>query len=259
VAKVKESQAVVVLHSGAAKRLIARGVGALPQVQRALETGLVVITLGTTNAYVAEELLGKPVDKVGHCAGYIGGELAVVPAGRRGGDLVLERGRPVEITGEEVRERLGPGDVLIKGGNVLDPQGVVGVMMASPSGGTVGRYVTLALARGVEIVVPISLTKCIHGSVPQLARALGSGKLAHASGLRIGLFPLVGSIVTEREAIELLYGVTASHLASGGVGAGEGAVTLLLSGEEGKVAQAFGELARLAQEEPRLEFHADPG
>ena len=251
-----EAKAVVVLPPAAAKRLIARGVAALPCVRRALEEGLVVVTLGTTNAYVAEELLGRPVDKAAHCAGYIGRELAVVPAERRGRELVLERGRPVELSPEEVLARLKAGDVIIKGGNVLDPDGVCGVFMASGTGGTVGRYAAAALARGVEIVIPISRIKSIHRRVADLARELGAQRV-RATGLPVGLYPLVGTVVTETEAASLLYGVEATHIASGGVGAGEGAVVLLLSGEEEKVDRAFREIEALAREEPPLSFDAD--
>ena len=251
-----EAKAVVVLPPAAAKRLIARGVAALPQLRRALEQGLVVVTLGTTNAYVAEELLGRPVDKAAHCAGYIGRELAVVPAERRGRELVLERGRPVELSPEEVLARLKAGDVIIKGGNVLDPDGVCGVFMASGTGGTVGRYAAAALARGVEIVIPISRIKSIHRRVADLARELGAQRV-RARGLPVGLYPLVGTVVTETEAVSLLYGVEATHIASGGVGAGEAAVVLLLSGQEEKVDRAFREIEALAREEPPLSFDAD--
>lgn len=254
-----QAKAAVVLHPAAAKRLIARGVAALPQVRRALSQGLVVVTLGTTSAYVAEELTGTPVDKAAHCAGYIGRELSVVPAKRRGKELVLERGRPVNLSPEEIVRKLSPGDVVIKGGNVLDPQGVVGVFMGAGSGGTVGRYVAPALARGVEIVIPISRLKSVHASVPELAKELGMGRLGHTTGLPVGLFPLVGTVITETEAVELLWGVEARHVATGGVGPGEGAVVLLLSGEEGKVARAFQELSRLARVEPPLEFHENAG
>jgi len=255
----EKAKAVVVLHQGAAKRLIAKGVVALPQVKRALEEGMVVVTLGTTNAYVAEELTGRPVDKVSHCAGYIGRELAVVPAERRGKELVLVRGTPVELPPEEVLERLSAGDVVIKGGNVLDSAGNVGVFVASRNGGTVGRYVVPALARGAEIVIPISRAKSIHGSVLTLSRDLGIERLQAAMGYPIGLYPLQGTVVTETEAVELLYGVRARHLASCGVGPGEGAVTLLISGEEDAVSCAFAELKRLSEEEPPLVFDVDTG
>lgn len=254
-----KAKAMVALHQGAAKRLIARGVAALPCVRRALEEGLVVVTLGTTNAYVAEELLGKSVDKVAHCAGYIGRELSVVPAERRGRELVLEKGRLVDLSLEEIAGRLSAGDVVIKGGNVLDPQGVVGVFMGAGSGGTVGRYVAPALARGAEIVIPISRLKSVHTSVPELAVELGMGRLRHTTGLPVGLFPLVGTVVTETEAVELLYGVETRHVASGGMGPGEGAVVLLLSGEGERVEAAFQALSRLAREEPLQKFDADVG
>lgn len=73
------TRALVVLPPGAARRLIARGVARLPEVERAREGGLIVVTLGTTNAYVAEELLGKPIERERFCAGYIGEALAWLP------------------------------------------------------------------------------------------------------------------------------------------------------------------------------------
>ena len=248
---------MVVLHPGASKRLIAKGVLALPQVKWALEEGIVVVTLGTTNAYIVEEILGKPVDKAAHCAGYIGRTLSAVPVKRRGREFILERGEPVEITYEELIERLSAGDVIIKGGNLLDPQGTVGVLVAAREGGTVGRYMATAIARGVEIVIPISRLKSVHTPVPELTRCLGTGRVKRSMGFPVGVYPLFGTVVTETEAVELLYGVEARHLASGGVGPGEAAVTLVLSGEEEAVERAFTELSRLAEEEPPLSFHVD--
>ncbi|MCJ7548174.1 MAG: hypothetical protein MUQ30_00645, partial [Anaerolineae bacterium] len=39
------------------KRLIGKGIARLPQIQAILETGTLVIIAGTTNGYVAEEIL----------------------------------------------------------------------------------------------------------------------------------------------------------------------------------------------------------
>ncbi len=245
-----ERRAIVVLPPGAARRLIARGVARLPSVQRALREGLVVVTLGTTNAYVAEELLGAPIDRERFCAGYIGETLTWVSPERQAQPLVLDKGQPVERSLDEVVAELKAGDVVIKGANVLDPSGVCGVFMASPAGGTVGKLAVPALARGAEIVIPISAAKSIHGFVAELAREAGISKVDDATGFPVGLFPLTGTVVTEAEAITLLYGVRAEHLASGGVGPGAGAVTLLLVGDEAGVRRAFAELAALAQTEP---------
>lgn len=222
----------------------------LPSVRHALREGLVVVTLGTANAYVAEELLGRPIERERFCAGYIGDTLTWLPAERQAKPLVLQKGKPVDLSLDEVLAELKAGDVLIKGANVLDPEGVCGVFMASPVGGTVGKFAIPALARGAEIVIPISCAKSIHGFVTGLAREVGIGRVDDSTGFPVGLCPLVGTVMTEAEAIAVLYGVRAEHLASGGVGPGTGAVTLLLVGEEADVLRAFAELSTLAQREP---------
>ncbi len=52
-----------VLTVAESKRLIAKGVAALPEVQQAMTERTVVVTKTTTNAYVLEELWGKKIDK----------------------------------------------------------------------------------------------------------------------------------------------------------------------------------------------------
>ena len=63
--------AQIVLTPWESKRLIAKGVAQLDSVNNALENGIVAISRGTTDAYVFEELLGKPVDKANFVAGAI--------------------------------------------------------------------------------------------------------------------------------------------------------------------------------------------
>jgi hypothetical protein len=45
------------------KRLIAKAVVAMKPVRRALEKGRVIVASGTTNAYIAEEILGRSVPR----------------------------------------------------------------------------------------------------------------------------------------------------------------------------------------------------
>ncbi len=250
----KEAQALVVLPPAAGKRLIARAVAAMPLVQQAKEEGRIVVALGTTNAYVLEELLGRGLAKERYCAGYVERALGVLPPEERETMMVLERGVPKTLGWSEILEALGPGDVVIKGGNALDSEGTVGVFLAGKDGGTVGKFYAAALARGVELVIPISRAKSVHSRIPELARKLGEGRLSWASGPKVGLFPLQGTVVTETEAVAGLYGVRAEHVASGGVGSGQGAVVLLLSGPAQPVDRAFHELSQLAQTEPELSW-----
>lgn len=249
----EKAKAVVVLSPWAARRLIAKGVAAYPPVRRALETGTVVVALGTTNAYVAAELTGEAVEVTRYRAGYIDPRegLRALPAGERARPVVLHRGERVDWGPEEVLEHLAAGDVLVKGANAIDPEGICGVFVSSPTGGTVGRYVAAAIARGAEIVVPISRAKSIHGSVPGLVRRLGIGRLRHAIGDPIGIYPLVGTPITETEAARFVYGVEATHLGSCGISGGE--VVLLLEGEPGDVERAFRELTEInCQEAPPI-------
>ena len=51
------------------KRLIAKGISANKEVKDRLENGIVIITLGTTNTYLAEELAG--MDIFGGVIGYV--------------------------------------------------------------------------------------------------------------------------------------------------------------------------------------------
>jgi hypothetical protein len=54
-------QAEVVLTVSEGKRLIARAVAQMPILRQALENGTVIIAKGTTNTYVAEEILGEDI------------------------------------------------------------------------------------------------------------------------------------------------------------------------------------------------------
>jgi hypothetical protein len=240
--------ASVVLTSAGSKRLIAQGVAAHPSVRRALDSGRIVITRGTTNAFVAEVLCGVPIDRGAYAAGFIDQRWNVNTRLGEMEEIVLVRGRRSTEDPEETLAALSLGDVVIKGGNALDPWGIVGVLLASPTGGTVGRYVAAATARGVDLLLPISVSKSIHTSVIDLSQEMGTGRIGLHDGLPCGMFPLHGQIVTEIDALHLLFGVDAVHVASNGLGAGRGSVSLLIYGEDVAVRRAYDFVAGLRQE-----------
>ncbi len=241
----------VVLNENMSKRLIAKGVAATPLVKNALAKGTVVITLGTTNAIVAEEILGRTIDRGAFAAGFIGEKWNVNARVGEVGEIVLREGKEVTVDPQELLDSLGAGGLIIKGGNAIDPWGVVGVLTGAASGGTVGRYLPLALARGVDVVIPIGLAKTIHSSITDLARELGSGKVDRCMGIPCGIFPLVGRIITEIDALETLFPVEVTQVANGGVGRGVGSVSLLITGEEAAVDKAF-DLVSSLQGEPGI-------
>jgi hypothetical protein len=239
-------RASVILNPTTAKRLIAQGVATHPLVVHALSEGTVVVTFGTTNGFVASELRGDPIDQGAFAAGVIDDRWNVNVRLGEVPELVLKQGQEILPDKGEVLDSLTAGDVIIKGGNALDPYGTVGVLMAAVTGGTIGRYVPLALARGVDIVIPISVAKSVHTPIAVLAADLGSRRLDRSMGLPCGMFPLTGHVVTEIEALDLLFDVRATHVCSQGIGAGTGSVSLLLQGGADAVQAAFERIQELA-------------
>ncbi|MEW6232560.1 MAG: hypothetical protein AB1566_09655 [Chloroflexota bacterium] len=244
------------LTPAASKRLIARAVAALPEVQRARREGRIVIANGITNAFVAEEMLGRPVPKYNYAAGYVGhGQLSETAAEERLSPYVLLRGEPVDVPAKEFIKEFEAGDVFIKGGNAIDPQGHVGILMGDDRGGTIGMALGTVTARGAHLIMPVGLEKMVP-SVIEAARMCGINRLSYALGKRVGLMPVTtGRAITEIQALALLCGVTATHVASGGIGGCEGSVVLVVEGSAEQVRRAF-ELVEAIKDEPSVPAHS---
>ena len=229
-------QALFTLTSSESKRLLGKAVAAMPEVRHAKDNGYLVVGRGSTNAFILEELLKSKMDKERYAAGQvIKGVFCVMPAGLRTKPVTLHKGEVLNVEPGDVIDKLTPGDVLIKGANAVDPFGNVGVVMAGPGGGTMGQFYMALKAQGVETIYPVGLEKLIP-SVEEAARYGGKLLLGRTIGCRVGMALVAdGRIVTEIEAIEILFDLKAVHYASGGWGGAEGSVTLIVDGEEADV------------------------
>jgi hypothetical protein len=234
-------KALVVLTSSEGKRLIGKGVAVLPEVQKALKSGLIVIIKGTTNSYVAEEILGKKVDKTNFRRGVVlPGFLGGSPSPERQiPDVIIEKGKVTELTLEEAVPKLRGGDVLMKGANALDLFGTTGVYVASDTSGTIGLSIGTLMARGVNLIVPVGLEKLVPTPIHNIVKEVGIDRIDMATGLKIGMMPIMGRVITEIEAFELLTGVSAMNIGGGGVNGAEGSKTFLLDGDKECVGKAF--------------------
>lgn len=232
-------QASAVLTVAEGKRLIARAIARMPVVQAALRDGTVVVTRGSTNSYIAEELLGEPVPHGAFVTG------AVTPAGRaparppeRLAEIILVRGRREDLTLEEAMRRLRPGDVVLKGANLLDvPRGRAAVLIGAPDGGTVGRILPYVVARRAHLLIPVGLEKQGSGCVTETAARMREP--VDSLNATPSMIELPGRIVTELDAIEILSGARAFQAAAGGVAGAEGAVWLVVRGTRAQVAGAL--------------------
>ncbi len=254
-------RAIVVLTHSECKRLIARGLLKHPEIEDALQDGKIFVARGSTTAYVLEELLGKPIKKSYYVAGQVTGNkealfrLGSLKGEKRLKEVIVDKGTKKEI--DDIRTELKefmPGDVMIKGGNTLGNDGIAGVYLAHPESGTIGAMIPHAIARGIPIIVPISLSRSIDDSVWELSQVLGSKTVEpeYCMGLPIGIMPIPGEVFTELEAFDVLYpDIYVFHIGSGGVGDGEGTLHFLLVGEDKEVKEAYDDLVKLAKSEPK--------
>jgi len=235
------------------KRLIARGVLALPEVKRVLENGWFVVSRGITPSYILEELTGQDYDTANCTAGIVTeGRMASVLEDDRLGPWVFKNGNLDETPALVVLDQFTAHDVSVKGANAVDPDGNIGVFAADKAGGTVGGIWPTITARGAHWVAPVSLERLIP-SVIEAARHCGNHLWDYTMGQSAGFMPVVNAlVVTEVQAIELLTGVTAVHVGSGGVAGSEGAVMLALEGEHDVVLEAF-ELIEDIKGEPQFD------
>lgn len=244
-------QAQAILTVSESKRLIARAVKEMPIVKNALANGMVIIVKGTTNAYVAEEITGKEIEK----AAFVRGRIQPAKGGKKlpenvqpAPDVILEKGKAVDMPLAEAVKKLKPGDVVFKGGNALDYKNkLVGVNIAAPDAGTTGTTLPYIVARKAWLVIPIGLEKLVAGDLVDLSLKMRE-PMESLNGVN-SMFLLSGQIVTELEAINILTGATAFQCSAGGIGGAEGSVWLVFRGTKDQVTKAL-QLVQSIQGEP---------
>jgi hypothetical protein len=250
-------QIQVTLTPAESKRLIGKGVAALPEVKRALREGTIIIAVGTTNACVAEELLGRKIDHERFAAGVILQKgTCCVPMEKRFHEIVIRRGEVVDVRMEDVLKDLTQEDVFVKGANAIDASGLAGIFMSSPTGGTIGKALGTVMSRGVNLIIPVGMEKFIPGSVREASKLAGKFRSDYATGCPVGVMPVVGKVVTELEAIQILTGAEALVIGRGGVSGGEGSTTLLVRGSAAQLSAAR-KLVENIKGEPETRIYTD--
>jgi len=244
-------QAQIVLTVSESKRLIAKAVARMPIVRDALKTGIVIVAKGTTNTYIAEELLGK---KIPHAAYVLGRTVPEKGAKKLKNaesmnEVVLVKGKlRDDLSLAEAVRMLKPGDVVIKGANALDYDNkIAAVIVGSSSAGTTGKILPYVGARKAHLVIPVGLEKQVAGSPIDIVKKMCQ-PIESLNSIP-SMFLLTGHIVTELEALKLLADVSPFQAAAGGIGGAEGSVRLICRGPRHKVNNAL-KLAQQIQGEP---------
>ena len=237
--------------SSMGKRLIGRAIAEHPSVQIALQKGTLVIIAGTTNGYVAEEVLkslgqADGFSRDGFRRGIVTPPGVKAPKIEFPGDVVVSGGQWQKgKTIVEVVDDLKAGDVILKGANAVDPNGHAAVLIADRKGGTVLTALAAVIGRRVQLILPVGLEKRVLEDVNVLAQKVNA---RGSQGTR--LFPVPGEVFTELNAIRLLTGSEASLVSSGGVHGAEGALWLGVGGSTKRIRAAAELIESLVGEPP---------
>jgi hypothetical protein len=251
-----------VVTPSAGKRLIAKALAAHPAVSNALKNGTLVIIAGTTNGYVAEEVLKSLGTADGFSRKRFFRGITLPPSadvtseGRLSdeskfpGDVVITRGEWRKgKTIVDVVDELKEGDVILKGANAVDLQRKqAAILIGHPKAGTIAVALQAVLGHRVKLIIPVGLEKRVNSDLCRTAEKVNE---PGAGGIR--LFPTPGQVFTEIEAVQLLTGATAELIAGGGVCGAEGSCWLAVSGTE-KQEEAAEKLLASVASEPAFSF-----
>jgi hypothetical protein len=248
-----------VLTPAAGKRLIGKAIQAHTAVQAALQSGTVVIIAGTTNGYVAEEILHS----LGQSKGFVRNRFfrgitlphlyPMTEAGRLPdeskfpGDVVLvhgvwQKGKTIFDVVDDLKE----GDVILKGANAVDlSERRAGILIGHPKGGTIAAALQAVVGRRVRLIIPVGVEKRVTANLEDIADMLNE---PGNHGPRF--LPVAGEIMTELDALEELTGCLAEVSSAGGVCGAEGAVWVLVTGDAEQEQEARKLLDAVVAEEP---------
>jgi len=239
-----------VLTVAESKRLIAKAIAALPEIQEAMENRTVVVATGTTNAYVLEELWGKKIDKRAYRSGITtpnNPEKNPEPIADKISDMVFIKGKVApQYDRVTIAPDLKKGDIYIKGANAINyDDDIAGILIGGMDGATIGNTIGHIIGKQVNLMIPVGLEKLTYEDINEL-HLIASDE--DYEGPR--MWPIVGTIITEIEALDILTGVDAYLYSAGGIAGAEGAVRILIEGTEDEVKETL-ELIESIKGEPR--------
>lgn len=246
------------LTVAAGKRLIGMAVADHPAVKERLKSGIIAIIAGTTNGYVAEEILQSIRQEKGFSrdAFFRGITASPLQPTDSSGKLPEQRfiGDVIIVNGEwqkgktvfDAIELMGAGDIIIKGANALNiDDRKAGILIGDAKAGTIGIALPNIIGKTLRLIIPVGLEKRIYGNIDMLAMKVNTPGI---KGPR--LFPVSGEIITELEAIHILTGAKAELFSAGGVANAEGSIWLLLEGAKGEIKKAAGIIESISKEPP---------
>jgi hypothetical protein len=230
----------VTLTVAESKRLIARGLACYAPVVEKMKNGVVIVCRGSSNTYVAEELLQTNLLHGAFLTGRIQPEgSAPLPVKTSIGEIVIHNGvYEPETKFIKGLHAMHPGDIVFKGANLVNyADRTAAVCIGHPTGGTMGIFLPFVEEQGVRLIIPVGLEKQTSQNLTELET---KSRADHELNKKVPwLKVLPGEIFTEIEAIQQFADVEVYQLASGGISGAEGSVMLAVKGSTAEVEKAL--------------------
>ncbi len=220
------------------KRLIAKGIANMPQVRERMQKGIIIITRGTTNTYLAEELIGLKEVHGAFLTGHFvpeGVENMSTHVCKKLKEIVLVNGQVTDLSYEDGLKQLREGDLIFKGGNLLNySKKQAAVCIGAPDGGTTYRLLPYVGEGKAQLIVPIGLEKESSLNLKNIESELVKENEKLSFVPKIHVYES-GMIFTEIEAIRQFADVNVFPFGVGGIAGREGGLSLVVAGDRAEV------------------------
>lgn len=222
----------VTLTAEEGKRVIARGISSLPEVNRVMKQGILLLKGGTTVSAVSEALVGIKLRISGRITGR--GTVSAERNIEGPHSIVVKDGKPEIADGhlEEIASQMGPNDLAICGANIVDKDGSAAMMAGRFFGGEPGRILPLLHVEGVPIIVTAGLEKYSPFSLRDAMSRTGRNIPDLSMGMSVGLVQIMGKVFNEVDGIYALGATQVTVIGRGGIYEGAGSSTFLIEGDE---------------------------
>lgn len=224
------------LTVGESKRLIAKGIAANKEVRERLANGMVIITLGTTNTYIAEELTGLNVPRGSFVTGriYPSYKEDFQKGMKRRSEIILIKGKVMDMRYTDALSKMEPQDIVFKGANMLNyAKRQAAVCTGAPDGGTVAKLRHYTDKGRGRWICPVGLEKDITQDLFDIQKITNNSSAERSNTVKLNVTE--NNIYTEIEAVKEFADVDVFVTAKGGVDGAEGGVSLLVCGPKAEV------------------------
>lgn len=235
------------------KRLIAKGISALPVIREKMQKGTIIITRGTTNTYIAEELMGLEAAHGAFLTGHFvpeGTEKLNKRVATKLNEIILVDGKQVDMTYAEALKTLKAGDIVLKGGNLLNyDEGQAAVCVGAADGGTIYKCLPFVGKGKAQLIVPIGLEKETSANLKTIEKKL------EKKNERLTFLPKIYvykdyTLYTEVEALKQFANVKVFPFGIGGVAGREGGISLVVAGSQEEVNKVLELVKSIQGEKP---------